>query len=304
MRTMMIANSLVTALNPTAKGALGLINPNGTACDFLVSPQSPSVEAPFVFVNSLGNGSIKNFQLNPYEFNVRSQLSGSATNVVPTYSITYPTGNARVDSFTNQFQGGIIVKKFDKDKNVFNTVDILNVEVIGAGTVVTAVEVKAVFKTAMATLIGVGKAFASVAHTAETSSIYTLNNTLYRIDLVGDLRHWVLTKINGSSLAVTGADAVKFERELAANSGYIMATEMDNPMYADSNFIADATETAYDIITIETQNTIGQRKLLPNSAGFVKTLDIYIPHSAKAAVYDVILAFLVKLKASPSVVGA
>lgn len=301
MRTMFIVKALATAAMASAKGDLSFVNPDGTLCDFLVSPTNLNRDAPFSLVNALGNGSFKTFELNPYNFNFRSQLSGSATNVVPVYSITYPTGNARTDSFTNQFTGGIVVKVLDKDKNVFLTKKLIPVEVIGAAAVPTIAEVLVAFKAAMASITGAGNYIASATHTASTSSVFTLTDTNTFISLTGDLRTWVMTKTNGSDLSVSGKSIAKLERELAPNSGYIRDTELDNPLYSPSNFIADTSVAAYDLITIET-STDAQRPLVLGSGGFKTTLHIAIDHSLQAATYDKILAFLTKLKASPSVV--
>ena len=305
MRTMFVANTLVTALNPTVKGALGLINPNGTACDFLVSPTNTNRDAPFTFVNSLGNGSVKTFRLNPYNFNFHSQLSGqaggvAATDVVPSYAITYPTGNARTDSFGNAFVGGIVVKKFDKDKNVFITKKLLSVEVYGNAGVVLNSDVVIAFKAAMASITGAGNWIASAVHTTTVSSVFTLSDTTTQISLTGDLRNWIMPKTNGESFVVNGIDAVKFERELMPNAGY-HAGENDVDLFDRSNFIADPTCVAYDIIVIETKSDT-QRQLLPGAINFETRLFIYVPHTAQTLVYDKILAFLVKLKATPSVV--
>lgn len=305
MRTMMVANTLVTDGNPSAKGAIGLKNTLSAAINITNAPTPPAVTSPAVtdvngviqFINSLGNGSIKTFSINPLNFNFSTKESGSYT--AATYSITYPTGNVRTDSFGMQFEGGIVVKKLDTGKNVYNTTKILNVEVIGSNGVVTAADVKVAFKAAMATLISDGSTILpikSVIHTAETSSVYTLNSTDWYIELTGDLRAFTLTKTKAVDEINSGAKAVAFEKELAPNSGYNNTLDKFEGAFADSNFIADAS-VVYDIITVTSMAT-AQRPLLPNAAGFTTQLHIYVPHSAKAAVYDKIVAYLTALKAA------
>ena len=300
MRTMMIANTLVTDGNPTAKGAIGLKDALGNPSNFIASPANTDPNGMFQFVNSLGNGSVKTFTINPNDFNFHSQLSGYAAEVVPVQSITYPTGNVRTDSFTNQFEGGIVVKKLDAYKNVYNTTKIVNVEVIGATTgVVTAAEAIAAFKAAMLTLISttdMTKPIKSVTHLTTVSSVYTLNANEWYIQLTGDLRQFIFPKTEGASYINTGADAVLFEKELATNNGYNNTLDKFEGAFADSNFIADPT-AVYDIITVVTRAT-AQRPLLPNAAGFDKPLHIYVPHTAQVAVYDKIIAYLTALKAS------
>ena len=300
MRTMMIANTLVTDGNPTAKGAIGLKDAVGNPSNFIASPANTDPNGMFQFINSLGNGSVKTFTINPNNFNFHVQLSGYAAEVAPVQSITYPTGNVRTDSFTNQFEGGIVVKKLDAYKNVYNTTKIVNVEVIGATTgIVTAAEVVTAFKAAMLTLTSttdMTNPIKSVAHSTGVSSVYTLNDNAWYIQLTGDLRQFIFPKTEGASYINTGADAVLFEKELATNSGYNNTLDKFEGAFANSNFIADST-AVYDIITIVTRAT-AQRPLLPNAAGFDKQLHIYVPHTAQAAVYDKIVAYLTALKAS------
>lgn len=298
MRTMMIANTLVTDGNPSAKGAIGLKDAVGNPSDFLASPANSNVNGMYQLINSLGNGSVKTFTINPNNFNFHTQESGYAADITPKHTITYPTGNVRTDSFGMQFLGGIVVKKLDPDKNVYNTKYIKSVEVIGTNGVVAATDAVAGFKAAMLTLIGDGSAvlpIKSVSHSTTVSSVYILNDNTWFIELTGDLRWFNLPKVEGISYVNTGADAVKFERELASNDGF-HHSEWDVDIYAKSNFIADAT-AVYDIITVVTKAT-AQRLLLPNAAGFDKQLHIYVPHTAKAAVYDKIVAYLTELKAS------
>lgn len=299
MRTMMIANTLVADGNPTAKGAIGLKDAAGNPSNFITSPANSNPNGLFQLVNSLGNGSVKTFTINPNNFNFHSQLSGYTADIVPTQSIIYPTGNVRTDSFGMQFEGGIVVKKLDTNKNVWNTTKILNVEVIGTAGVVLATDVVAAFKAAMLTLISTTDMklpIKSVVHTAGTSSVYTLNDNNWFIQLTGDLRSFLFPKVNGESYINTGAEAVLFEKELATNSGYNNTLDKFEGAYADSNFIADPA-AVYDIITISTR-AVAQRPLLPNAAGFDKTLHIYVPHTAQAAVYDVIVKYLTFLKNS------
>lgn len=271
MRTIFIVNSLGTGY-PTAKGEMSIKLPDGSFADLSETLGSIAKDTVIDFINALGNGSTRGFTLNPFNFIYTKELSGSATSIAPTYSITYPTGNARTDSMTDQFLGGIVVKKFDKDKNVFNPIAIKNVEVIGANGVVTNADVKVAFKAAMASLIGAGLPIASVAHTVETSSIYTLNDTNYYIELVGDLRWWKLVKVNGVDLSLRGTDVAKFERELAPNMGYIHS-DTENKLFEDSNFITDKAAT-YNCVVLTTK-TDSQRPLLPNAAGFPKELYLY-----------------------------
>ena len=296
MRTLMIMNSLATGL-PTAKGDTAFLHPNtGAVMDLVTTAAMTGNNAMMDVINSLGNGSTKQFSINPFNFTFRSELSGSATSIVPLITVAYPTagGNVITDSFTNQFVGGIIVKLFNKDKNVFNTKAIIPVSFVGASTSATVNEAVAAFKVAMANITGSGKYAASVSHTSTTSSAYTLTDTNTYIELVGDLRNWVVTKTQGLNLANTGVDILKFERELAANSGYHFG-ERETELFATSNFITDTT-AVYDIVTIETMME-AQRPLLPNAAGFAKTLHIAIPHTAVAE-YNKLIDYLGKLQSN------
>lgn len=295
MRTLMIMNSLATGL-PTVKGDTVFIHPDsGTVMDLLTTAAMTNKNGLIDVVNSLGNGSVKHFSINPFDFDFTSELSGSATSIVPKYVTSYPLtgGTVITDSFTNQFVGGVVVKVFDKDKNVFNTKKIIPVTFIGAASAVTVVEAVAAFKAAMATITGAGLYVASVVHTSTTSSAWTLTDTTTMIELTGDLRNWTNVKTEGLDLSNRGTDIAKLERELAPNSGYHFDTELGNELYANSNFITDTT-AVYDIVSITTR-TIAQRPLLPNAAGFVKTLHIAIPHTAVAE-HTKLVAYLGKLK--------
>ena len=312
MRTMMIANSLVANGAPTAKGGLGFLNTLGNAIDMTTSPiVSPAItdrNGMIQIVNALGNGSVKTFTINPFHFDFHSQLSGTSggnavSDITPKHTITYPVGSgyAKTDSFGMQFEGGIVVKKLDTDKNVYNTKKILNVEVIGTAGQVLVSDVVTAFKAAMETLISNGTTklakdypIASRTHTSTTSSEFVLNSNDWFIELVGDLRWFNMPKVEGVSYVNTGVDAAKFERELASNDGF-HHSELDVDLYAKSNFIADtASNVVYDIITITTKAN-AQRPLLPNAAGFDKQLYIYVLHTAVAS-YNKILAYLGALK--------
>lgn len=290
MRTLFVMNSLGTTL-PTAKGDTTIINPDGTISDGVAIPTgalATAKNAEIGVINALGNGSTKFFGINPFNFTFRGEQSGAANSIVPKYTITYPTNtNQMTDSFGVQFQGGIVVKVFDKDINVFKTKVIKTVEVIGAGGIVLVADVKAAFKTAMETLVGTYIASPSV-HVAQTSSTYNLIDTNTHIELTGDLRNWNLVKTEGLSLAITGVDVRKFERELAANSGFHY-TENETELYAASNFISD-TSINYSFITIETA-TIAQRPLVLGSGGFTKTLHIAIP-ATNTTLYTKIMDYL------------
>ena len=87
MRTMMIANTLVADGNPTAKGAIGLKDAAGNPSNFITSPANSNPNGLFQLVNSLGNGSVKTFTINPNNFNFHSQLSGYTADIVPIQSI-------------------------------------------------------------------------------------------------------------------------------------------------------------------------------------------------------------------------
>lgn len=297
MRTMFIGNSLVTNGTPTAKGAIGLKQADGAACNFLSSAAITNPNALMEFIQSMGNGSIKTFTLNPLSFNFHTQLSGTANgntinDIAAKYNITFPTGNAQTDSFGMEFLGGIVVKELIPDQNVYRTRKILSVNVVGTNGTVAVADVKAAFKAAMSTLTTY---ISSQTYAAQDASAeYVLTNANYYIELVGDLRFWTLGKTQGMSFVNTGADAIKFEKELAPNSGYSNTIDKVDGLYAESNFIADVTKV-YDIITVETM-TIAQRPLLPNAGGFPKVLHIYVDHDAKVAVFDKIVAFLTALR--------
>ena len=295
----MIMNSLATGL-PTAKGDTAFLHPNtGAVMDLVTTAAMTGRNAMIDVVNSLGNGSVKNFTINPFNFTFRSELSGSATSIVPLQTVSYPTtgGNVITDSFTNQFVGGIVVKVFDKDKNIFNTKKIIAVNFIGASTSATVVEAVAEFKAAMATITGTGNYVASASHISTTSSVFTLTDTNTYIELVGDLRNWVNVKTQGLNLANTGTDIQKLDRELAANSGYHFG-ERETELFNSSYFIAD-TNAVYDIVTIETM-TEAQLPLLPNAAGFAKVLHIAIPHTAVAE-YTKLITWLGRLQSGGGV---
>lgn len=303
MRTMLVADLITTLANATDKRDLVIISSDGSNVTAAnpVFQSNENRDVPAVLINTLGNGSFKKFEIYPYNFRFTTQLSGDAANVIPIYSITYPTGNARVDSFSNQFTGGIVIKHWNDNQKAYETDKIVPIEVIGSSNTVAVADVKVAFKATMATLIGTGKGkyFASVVHTAETSSVYTLNDTDYFVELVGDLRWWNFVKTNGSNLAVTGEDAVKLERELAPNSGYNRPTDLDNDLYAASNFIADASVPAYDIISIFTSQD-RQRELVLGSGGFETECHIYVPHTAYATTFTILINFLTLLSSTDS----
>ena len=200
MRTLFIVNSLVNTY-PTAKGALAVKLPNGfvaNAAGLLTQPAiAKSNYATVDLFNALGNGSLKHFSINPFDVYQVNETSGATSNVTPKYNITYPTGNAQTDSFGNQFVGGIVVKKLDVDKNVWNTKKIIPVEVIGSSGVVTNANVVIAFKAAMDTITGSGNYIASVSHTSTTASEFVLTDDKTYIELTGDLRWFNLVKTKG-----------------------------------------------------------------------------------------------------------
>ena len=271
MRQLMIVNSLATTV-PTAKGALAIRRPSGFITDLTANPNLvKGTDVVLDFLNSLGNGSIKHFSINPFNCTFKSESSGATAEVSPSYAITYPTGNAIVDSMTNQFQGGIIVKEWDADKNVWNPKLTIPVQVVGSGATVANADVVIAFKAALATITGAGKYIASASHTGSTSSLFTLTSDNTYIETVGDLRHFNMVKTKGMTYVITGSEVAKFERELASMTGYSMPSD-DNDLYEDSNFIADKT-AQYNMVTITTRTEPSQ-PLLPNSAGLLKTLHI------------------------------
>lgn len=275
MRTLFIVNSLVNTY-PTAKGALAVKLPSGFVADAAGLLTQPAIKKSIYpnidLINSLGNGSVKTFSINPFNVFQVSETDAATAAVAPKYTITYPGGNARIDSMTNQFVGGIVVKELDKDKNVWNTKKIIPIEVLGSSTYVANSDVVVAFKAAMATITGSGNYIASATHTSTTSSVFNLTSDDTYIELTGDLRWFPLVRTNGMNYTITGADVAKLERELAPNSGYNMATELDNDMYETSNFIAD-TAASYNFVTLVTVAE-AQRPLMPNAGGFPKTLHI------------------------------
>lgn len=277
MRTLFIVNAFAGAY-PTAKGELAIkLNDNlgfvADAAGMLTTPAVPKSQyANIDLFNALGNGSVKHFSINPFDVWQVAETSGATANVAPKYTITYPGGNARIDSMTNQFVGGVVVKELDKDKNVWNTKKIIPIEVLGSDNYVTNADVVIAFKAAMATITGSGKYVASASHTSTTSSVFNLTDDKTYIELTGDLRWFPLVRVNGMKYTISGADVAKLERELAPNSGYNKVTELDNDMYEASNFIADPTAT-YNFVTLVTRAQ-AQRPLMPNAAGFPKTLHI------------------------------
>ena len=273
MRTLFIVNSL-TNTYPTAKGALAVKLRDAFIADAAglaaTRKMVKGVDKTIDLINSLGNGSVKTFTINPFNVWQVSEESGATANVTPKYSITYPTGNARTDSFGNQFQGGIVVKQLDKAKNVYNTKKIINVEVLGTNGSVANSDVVVAFKAAMATITGAGKYITSATPDA-SPAVFNLGSDDIYIELVGDLRWFSLKRTNGMVYTISGADVALMERELAPNSGFI-ESDSDSDLYEKSNFIADKTAT-YNFITL-TSMMDAERPLLPNAAGFPKTLHI------------------------------
>lgn len=300
MRTMFVCNSLASTY-PTTKGALAVKMPDGSFSDLTSGVDNIDKNAVIDFLNSMGNGSVRTFTLNPFDFEYRFEATGSAASVTPKYNITYPTGNARVDSMTNQFTGGIVIKRKDANNNIFKSEKILNVEVIGANAgYVTVAEVLAAFKTAMASITGSGNIIASDSHTGSTSSIFNLTSDDSYIDLVGDLRHWKLVRTNGVDLSISGVEVAKLERELAPNMGYHFDGQEENDLFAASNFIVDPT-AVYNVITLTTR-TSSQRPLLPNSAGFNKVLHLFFLHDERTvtALYNTCKEWLLSLFNDPT----
>lgn len=279
MRTLFIVNSLVNTY-PTAKGALAVKLPNAFVADAAGLLNVPAFKksnyASLDLINSLGNGSVKTFTINPFDVYQVSEESGkrdgqAISNVAPKYTITYPTGNARTDSFGNQFVGGIVVKELDKDKNVYNTKKIIPIEVVGSAGVVSNADVVTAFKAAMATITGTGN-YISTATPNASPAVFNLTDDKTYIELTGDLRYFPLIRTNGMKYTISGVEVAKLEKELASNSGYQKATELDNELFELDNFIAD-TSAEYNFVTVVT-TAQAQRPLLPNAAGFPKTLHI------------------------------
>ena len=114
MRTLLIANSLVTNGAPTAKGAIGIINGLGNAQN-ITSGQavaaSLSEDAQFELIQANGNGSFRTFTLTPNNFQFSVQESGANAEIPSTETVVWPSGNALTDSMGQYFAGDIRLQK-------------------------------------------------------------------------------------------------------------------------------------------------------------------------------------------------
>lgn len=297
MRTLLIGNSLVTNGAPTAKGAIGIINGLGNAQN-ITSGQAVAAslgeDAQFELIQANGNGSFRTFTLTPNNFQFSVQESGANAEIPSTETVTWPSGNALTDSMGQYFAGGIRLQKWRPEHSIWEDVQLIPVQVVGSSGVVANADVITAFKNAIAPYVGAGKYFTSKTEDG-TNGVYTYADSNYKMALTGDFRNWVTTTIQGMTYINTGVEMAKLERELAPNMGSNNTIEKLE-WFAESNFIVD-TSVNYHIIQI-TSATPGQRPLIKNSGGFPKSCTIIVPTAQKAAVYDVLVNFLTKLKAA------
>lgn len=293
MRTMMIANSLVTA-DSTVKGALGVKDTNGAYTDMTALLANTDKQRSLQLVNFLGNGSIKTFEINPFNFSFTSKESGTLTKAI--YTFSYPSGNVSYIQNVNIFQGGIVIKRFDTDKNVFKTEKIIDITLNAPAGVLAYSAVKTAIVAALAKADIAAKYIFSVA---STDTVYTLKDMEVHIELTGDCKYIGLVKTPGIDNRITGTTVQLADRETASNSGYHHSEE-DNDLYAMSNFIADPS-LVYDVVTIVSKGN-PQRVLLPNAGGFDTVCNIYTPADAGVgtALHALLKTFFGKLLVSPT----
>ena len=293
MRTMMIANSLVTA-DSAVKGALGVKETSGAYTNMAALLANTDRQRSLQLVNFLGNGSIKTFEINPFDFSFTSKESGTLTKAI--YTFKYPTGNVSYIQNVNIFQGGIVIKRFDTDKNVFKTEKIIDITLNAPAGVLAYSAVKTAIVAALAKADIAAKYITSVA---SSDTVYTMNDLEVLIELTGDCKYIGLVKTPGIDNRITGKTVQLADRETASNSGF-HHTEWETELYASSNFIADPA-VVYDVITIVSKGN-PQRPLLPNSGGFPTVCNIYTPADAGVgtALHALLKTFFGKLLVSPT----
>ena len=260
----MIVNALETAGVPTSKGELA-IDIKGKVHPFTASNNpyvqaEPSKDDVFTLINSLGNGSVKTFAINPYNMNIRTKRSGN--NTADHVTFAFPSGSI-VPSGVTGVVGGIVIQKMDKDKNITNNVKLIPFEL--ATTLWS--DVKTAVYALLSPLTTLGTLDAG-------NNKFTWVDEDMLITFIGDLSNIIPTATRGLKEIISGEDIIKLERELAPNMGSFNSMDQDYD-FATSNYIADKS-TQYDIITIETQAP-AQRPLILGSQGFITTLHICVP---------------------------
>lgn len=285
MRQLFIVNANGSSA-PTVKGGFAF-NFKGSYVNIAADlPSAPAVNDVIEMVNSLGNGSIKTFTFNPFNFNFVAKDSGA--DVADQYSFSFPSGS--INPVTDYVTGGIVISKWDSDKNVLKTLKLIPISLSTSLWSDVRVAVVTALTAASTYFVGHG---ANGQSDTYTTTMYDLSVTF-----TGDLTGITVNKIFGGKEAITGVDVAKFERELAPNMG--ANNTVDKAEYfADSNFIADTTVN-YDVITLTTK-TEAQRDLVKGSDGFVKTVHIYTKSDAGGkAIKTALVGFLTKLKADPT----
>lgn len=266
MRNIFIANNFV-ANNPSAKGDLAIKNFEKFLDLTEIPPFQPNQY--LTLINTLGNGSFKNFVLNPKNFTFSYAEEGSDSN--DNFVITIPEGNVQTGGIP-YVTGGIVIKKYDEAHNVWKDLALLNIE--SQSTLWS--DIQTIIRNKLQTYgFGVSNTSSTVTTVYTTSSVFDDVRDNIILTFTGDISSISCKKNVGIKDLIRGEDVLRFEKELASNSGYIQDDEKGIKLYEDSNFIADISVN-YRVISLRTKLE-GEHDLFPSSEGFVKTLHIYVP---------------------------
>lgn len=292
MRTLMIVNELIEDAVFDAVGGFNIFKngfKNPTAGISNLAGMQPIVKGDVLTaVNSLlatsvANQSYKNFHINPYNFTYSRQNHN--TNVSDTVAITFPTGNY---TLVEPFVGGILVRKHDKDKNVFKTLALVEFETSQTSWANIQTAVVAKLDT-LTSYLGSKSVVSNVVN-------YNLLEKDITIEFLGSLSVLRSVKTFGEVRAITGTEVAKLERELMPNSGYSNTIDKFEA-FNESLFIANPAKN-YDMIVINTQMPT-ERPLLKDSDGLITTLILAIPTDA-TGVANAIVDFLNQVTIDPT----
>lgn len=277
----MIVNSIVQDANFNTAGGFnifknGFINPtqgiNASNGMFTVAKGDTLTAVAALLTTNMSKQAYKNFHINPYNFTYSRQNHN--TNVSDTVAITFPTGNY---TLVEPFVGGILVRKHDKDKNVFKTLALVEFETSQTAWANIQTAVVAKLDT-LTTYLGGKSVVSNVVN-------YNLLEKDITIEFLGSLGVLRSVKTFGEVRAITGTEVAKLERELMPNSGYSNTIDKFEA-FNESLFIANPAKN-YDMITINTQMPT-ERPLLKDSEGLITTLILAIPTDASGVANDIV----------------
>ena len=286
MRTLMIANAIVSNSTFNAAGGIEFESATGTKFNGSNTTALKFKEGEYLSISnnlnvksSVEDASWKRFLLNPRGFSYTFQKSG--TDTVDFSTITYPTGNY---SLPEPFLGGIVIKQHDQVRNIFKTLKIVEFET----SLVAWADIQAAIVAKLNTLT------TFITRVSDTKYNHVLNDIT--VEFIGSLNVIRNVKTFGEKAVIKGEDIARLELEFSPNSGGGQFLQ-ENYSYSDSNLIANKS-AVYDTITI-TNRMPSERALFPESAGLETTLVIAVP-TTSTNVADQIIALLKAVKTDPS----